>query len=72
MSDILEKNKVKIKYFIHRIYRIIKYRFKRKKVFLEDNKKRVFVFLAADYGNIGDIAITYAQKEFLKEILAIL
>ena len=29
--------------------------------------KKVFIFLAADYPNLGDIAITYAQKEFLKE-----
>lgn len=30
-------------------------------------EKRIFVFLAADYGNIGDLAISSAQKEFLKE-----
>jgi len=29
--------------------------------------KRIFIFLAADYGNLGDIAITYAQHKFLKE-----
>ncbi len=33
---------------------------------LKDDKK-IFVFLAADYGNIGDMAITYAQKQFLKD-----
>ena len=26
-----------------------------------------FVFLAADYGNIGDIAITIAQEKFLRD-----
>lgn len=26
-----------------------------------------YIFLAADYGNLGDVAITYAQKKFLKE-----
>jgi len=26
---------------------------------------RVFIFLAADYGNLGDVAITYAQHKFL-------
>ncbi len=31
----------------------------------EDNK--IFIFLAADYPNIGDIAITYAQNLFLKK-----
>ena len=30
-------------------------------------KKKCFVFLAADYGNLGDVAITYAQEKFLKE-----
>ncbi|MEP2181469.1 polysaccharide pyruvyl transferase family protein, partial [Roseibium sp.] len=28
--------------------------------------RRAFLFLAADYGNIGDIAITAAQEHFLK------
>lgn len=28
---------------------------------------RCFVFLAADYGNLGDVAITYAQETLLKE-----
>ena len=29
------------------------------------SKKRIFIFLAADYGNLGDVAITYAQHKFL-------
>jgi pyruvyl transferase EpsI len=28
-------------------------------------EKRIFIFLAADYGNLGDVAITYAQHLFL-------
>lgn len=32
-------------------------------------KKRAFLFLAADYGNLGDVAITYAQKHFIKQYL---
>ena len=32
-------------------------------------KKKVIVALAADYGNLGDIAITYAQELFLKACL---
>lgn len=28
--------------------------------------KRIFIFLAADYGNLGDVAITYAQHLFLR------
>lgn len=31
--------------------------------------KRVFIFLAADYGNIGDLAISAAQQNFLNENL---
>lgn len=31
------------------------------------DKNRVFIFLAADYGNVGDIAITCAQEDFLKK-----
>ncbi|MBB4835255.1 hypothetical protein DCL20_07080 [Acinetobacter schindleri] len=31
--------------------------------------KRIFIFLAADYGNIGDLAISSAQKIFLEEKL---
>ncbi|WP_209390152.1 polysaccharide pyruvyl transferase family protein [Chryseobacterium sp. RR2-3-20] len=34
-----------------------------------DGEKKVFIFLAADYGNLGDVAITYAQTEFLKKVL---
>ncbi|WP_352258317.1 polysaccharide pyruvyl transferase family protein [Psychrobacter sp. TB55-MNA-CIBAN-0194] len=31
--------------------------------------KRCFIFLAADYGNIGDIAIFHAQKQYLRRVL---
>lgn len=30
-------------------------------------RKNIFVFLGADYGNLGDVAITYAQVKYLKE-----
>ena len=30
-------------------------------------KNRIFIFLAADYGNLGDVAITYAQHKFLNK-----
>lgn len=37
---------------------------------LKDNtNKKAYVFLAADYGNLGDVAITYAQTQFLKNTL---
>lgn len=35
-------------------------------VILQDDKKKAFLFLAADYGNLGDVAITYAQTKFLE------
>lgn len=31
------------------------------------NEKKIIVALAANYGNLGDVAITYAQVAFLKE-----
>ena len=34
-----------------------------------DGNKRIYVFLSPDYGNYGDIAISYAQKVFFKKIL---
>ena len=36
---------------------------------LQSSKKKAFVFLAADYGNLGDVAITYAQTKFLQDAL---
>ena len=33
-----------------------------------NNQKNIFLFMAADYGNLGDCAITYAQKSMLKKI----
>ncbi|TXD56692.1 polysaccharide biosynthesis protein [Polaribacter sp. IC066] len=38
-----------------------------KNVSLDKNKKYAFIFLAADYGNLGDVAITYAQTKFLEK-----
>ena len=29
--------------------------------------KKIVLALAADYGNLGDVAITYAQRKFLEE-----
>lgn len=33
---------------------------------IDRSKNQIYIFLAADYGNLGDVAITYAQTEFLK------
>ncbi len=35
--------------------------------YLNKNTKKIIITLAADYGNLGDIAITVAQKKFLKD-----
>lgn len=40
---------------------------KGKKFPLPDARPRCLIFLAADYGNLGDVAITYAQKQILKK-----
>lgn len=37
-----------------------------KSVTFNPQKKYAFVFLAADYGNLGDIALTYAQIKFIQ------
>lgn len=37
-----------------------------KNVSIDKSKKRAYIFLAADYGNLGDVAITYAQTEYLR------
>lgn len=34
---------------------------------IDSEKKKIIVGLAADYKNLGDVAITYAQTQFLKE-----
>ncbi len=39
-------------------------RFKNK--YKRSDKKRVWIFLGADYGNLGDVAITLFQEEFLE------
>lgn len=55
------------------MYREIKWKLKKysnENISLGDNNKnKAYVFISADYGNLGDVAITYAQKLFLKEQL---
>ena len=46
----------------------VKYILSRKAEFPMPDGKRVLIFLAADYGNLGDVAITYAQCSLLKEL----
>lgn len=58
----LISHKIKIKLILFRL------KFKSNSYFkfnIPTTKKRIFIFLAADYGNLGDVAITYAQHKFL-------
>ncbi len=56
-----ERIKVKIKYYLSRANHI-------DYAFLKKEQPKVFVFLAGFYQNLGDMAITYAQKKFLQKI----
>ena len=61
---------IRIKYFLNEYKRKLYYGIKREKLKVDLNKEnKAYIFLAADYGNLGDIAITYAQREFLKREL---
>ena len=50
-------------YYTLRLYRVL-HRYKNHPN--RSSKPRCFIFLAADYGNLGDVAITFAQREFLR------
>lgn len=62
----MNKILIRIKYLFNEYKRKIFYVMKKEKITIPKDKN-AYVFLAADYGNIGDIAITYAQKNFLRE-----
>ena len=64
----MKKFLIRIKYWLNESKRKIFYTLNGKKN-IKIGEKNVFVFLAADYGNIGDIAITYAQKDFIRKNL---
>lgn len=55
--------KIKMHLFYHQFKKIEQFSLK------IDNleAKQIYIFLAADYGNLGDVAITYAQSEYLKQ-----
>ncbi len=70
MIKIIKVQLIRLKYFILQIklnfIGIIKYR----NIELRDDEvQKAYIFLAADYGNIGDLAIVYAQKEYIKSII---
>lgn len=56
----------------HRLYwtfRLYQWFHRYKHQYTQSVGPRCFIFLAADYGNLGDVAITFAQKEFLGKML---
>ncbi len=64
-SYIKQSIKIKIKYLqnicsMFRFYHSIQ---------LDKNKNYAFIFFAADYNNLGDLAITYAQELFIKKAI---
>lgn len=63
MSLFLKHNSLKALWFKFLIYSIIK-----REPFKVSTKRNIcYIFLAADYGNLGDVAITLAQKHILKK-----
>lgn len=63
------RNRIPLVLFALRDY----YRIKSSKqsIFQKNRKPKAYIFLAADYGNLGDIAITIAQKELLKKFFSV-
>lgn len=53
------QTKLKVTYWFHRFFSNAKIK--------TDERPNVWFFLAADYGNLGDVAITYAQTLYLKK-----
>lgn len=56
-------------YLIEKLKGIIKIYIRSQKINVTKNEKKCYIMMAADYGNIGDIAITIAQHKFLQETL---
>lgn len=53
----------------YQIKKIIKICFLREKITEDRNTKKVYIMMSADYGNLGDVAITYAQRKFIENNL---
>lgn len=67
MNNIYFKQTLKILY--KNICDDLKCRKNEKSFHLDKRKKYAFVFLAADYNNLGDMAITIAQRQMLEKLL---
>ena len=56
-----------MKYFYYYFLSELKYLFSKHKLEYKLGKKNIFLFMTADYGNLGDVAITLSEINFLKE-----
>lgn len=57
-------NQLKTLYYKFRILSFLEGKWQE---YIINSRPKCYIFLAADYGNLGDVAITLAQKRFLKE-----
>ena len=58
---------INMKYFYYYFLSELKYLFSKHKLEYKLGKKNIFLFMTADYGNLGDVAITLSEINFLKE-----
>ena len=62
-----------IKYYLKKIKNFIRVfietHFNRKEIVINSQKRQAYILFGADYCNLGDIAITYAQEKFLRDNL---
>ncbi len=54
-----------IKYMYHTLKSYICFLLGKHKLNYKIKKRNIFIFMSADYGNLGDVAITLAQQKFL-------
>lgn len=54
---------------IYSIKKFLKIYIFNEKIKYTTTNHKAYIFLAANYGNLGDVAITYAQKQFIKKVL---
>lgn len=52
---------------IKKIKKILKIYVFNKKIKYNKNEKKCYILMSADYGNVGDLAINYAQRKFIQE-----
>lgn len=52
---------------IKEIKKILKIYVFNKKIKVNKNEKKCYILMSADYGNVGDLAINYAQRKFIQE-----